>query len=198
MAVYWRKPEDHSRGNDAMPKTVEILLSGSGGQGLLLAGQILADAAIRDGKNASQTQSYGPEARGGASRAEVIISEGDIDYPRVARPDILLVMSREALAKYANTMKPGGTLLVDTTYIQDTPATTARVFAMPYSRIARETLGGEMAANIVALGALAALTGAVTKESLRSALLARIPRGTGAINLKALELGWQSASQSAA
>lgn len=190
---------NHSKGNDSsMAQTTEIILSGSGGQGLITAGQILADAVIRDGKNTVQTQSYGPEARGGASRAEVIISNQEIDYPKVTRPDIVLVMSQEALQKYAGWLGPGGMLIVDTTYIQDVPSSSAKVFAQPYSRIAREVLGKEMVANIVALGALAALTGVVSKESLQSALTARIPPGTEALNLKALELGWQKARQAAA
>lgn len=181
-----------------MTKTSEILLSGSGGQGLITAGQILADAVVREGKNTVQTQSYGPEARGGACRSEIIISEEEIDYPKVTKPNILLVMSQEALLKYVGKLDAGGTLIIDTTYIQDVPPTAARVFALPYSRIARECLGKEMVANIVALGALAALTGIVTKESLQSALMSRIPPGTEALNQKALDLGWQSARQAAA
>jgi len=181
-----------------VPKTSEIVLSGSGGQGLILAGQILAEAVIKDGKNTVQTQSYGPEARGGASKAEVIISESEIDYPKVTYPDILLAMSNEAISKYAGTLKSGGTLIVDTTYVKDLPSIPASVLAVPYSRIAKETLNKEMVSNIVALGALAAFTGVVSKESLQSALMARIPRGTEALNQKALELGWESAGEAAA
>ena len=181
-----------------MAQRSEIILSGSGGQGLIMAGQILAEAAVRDGKNTVQTQSYGPEARGGASRAEIIIRDGDIDYPKVTKPDVLLAMSQEAFHKYAGKLSDGGTLLVDTTYVQDVPPFAGRVFALPYSRIAKEKLGKEMVANVVALGALAALTGVVTKESLQAALLSRVPRGTGALNLQALELGWQFAAQAAA
>lgn len=181
-----------------MTQNCEILLSGTGGQGLILAGQILAEAVVRDGKNAVQTQSYGPEARGGASRAEVIISDGEIDYPRVTRPDVLLVMSQEALRKFAGKLDEDSILMVDSTNINDIPVTSAKVFKIPYSRIAKENLGKEMVANIVALGALAAVTGVVTKESLMSALMSRIPRGTEALNKKALELGWNSARQAAA
>lgn len=181
-----------------MSQTSEVLLSGSGGQGLLMAGQILADAVVRDGKNTVQTQSYGPEARGGASRAEVIISNEDIDYPRVTKPDILLAMSQEALLRYIENLDEGATLIVDSTYVQEVPETPAKVFSMPYSKIAREYLGKEMVANIVALGALGAITGIVTKESLISALLSRIPKGTEAMNQKALELGWKTAGQAAA
>jgi 2-oxoglutarate ferredoxin oxidoreductase subunit gamma len=178
--------------------TSEIVLSGTGGQGLILAGQILADAVIRDGKNAVQTQSYGPEARGGASKAEVIISDGEIDYPKVTTPNILLVMSREALKKYADTISENGILIIDTTNITDQLPKGTNVFAVPYTRIAKENLGKEMFANVVALGALAAITGIVTKDSLQLALMSRIPPGTEAVNKKALELGWKSADQAAA
>jgi 2-oxoglutarate ferredoxin oxidoreductase subunit gamma len=181
-----------------MSQTSEILLSGSGGQGLILAGQILAEAVVRDGKNTVQTQSYGPEARGGASKAEVIISNEEIDYPKVTKPDILLVMSQEALNRYAGQLNPGGTLIVDSTYILDPLPTENKVISAPYSRIAKESLGKEMVANVVALGALVALTGVVTLESLKSALMSRIPPGTEALNNKALELGWKSVSQAAA
>jgi len=178
--------------------TNEIILSGTGGQGLILAGQILADAVIRDGKNAVQTQSYGPEARGGASKAEVIISDGEIDYPKVTQPDILLVMSREALKKYAGNVSENGTIIIDNTYITDPLPSGANVFAVPYTRIAKENLGKEMFANVVALGALAAISGIVSKESLQAALMSRIPPGSEALNKKALELGWKSAQQAAA
>lgn len=181
-----------------LSQNCEILLSGTGGQGLILAGQILAEAVVRDGKNAVQTQSYGPEARGGSSRAEVIISDGEIDYPLVTRPDVLLAMSKEALKKFVGKLDENSILMVDSTHIEEIPATTARIFKIPYSKIAKETLGKEMVANIVALGALAAATGVVTKESLTSALMSRIPRGTEALNQKALDIGWNSASQTAA
>lgn len=182
-----------------MPQASEVILSGSGGQGLIMAGQILAEAAIKDGKNVVQTQSYGPEARGGASKAEIIISESEIDYPKVTRPGIILVMSHQALSKYAGELKPGGALIVDTTYIKDLPpAAPAKVLALPCSRIAKESFNKEIVANIVALGALAAFTGIVSKESLYSALILRIPPGTEDLNKKALELGWESARQAAA
>lgn len=178
-----------------MSEKKEVILSGTGGQGLILAGQILAEAAVLDGKNTVQTQSYGPEARGGASRSEVIISDGEIDYPKVTRPDVLLAMSQEALNKYSPLVGRGGTIIVDTTYIEELPSTLARVVAFPCSRMAKENLGREVVANIVALGALAAITGVVSRESLEEALLHRIPKGTEDLNKRALELGWESASQ---
>ncbi len=176
-----------------MPRTIEFRLSGSGGQGLILAGVILADAAIREGKNAVQAQSYGPEARGGASKAEVIISDGEIDYPKVVLPDVVLAMSQDAADKYAGKVKKGGLLIVDNTYVKNVPPTPARVYGFPISRLAREKVGKELVANIVALGMLAGLTGAVSRQTLEQALLSRIPRGTESLNLKALELGFEMA-----
>ena len=142
----------------------EIRLAGSGGQGLILAGIILAEAAgIYDGKFVCQTQSYGPEARGGASKAEVVISDAEIDYPKAIQPDVLLAMNQKSLDAFSSDLKPGGLLLVDADLVKEAPA--SRVLALPFTRIARE-LGRAMAANIVALGALAQLTGAVSLESL--------------------------------
>ncbi|MDP3181915.1 MAG: 2-oxoacid:acceptor oxidoreductase family protein [Desulfobaccales bacterium] len=170
-----------------MAKRYEIRLAGSGGQGLILAGIILAEAAgLYDGKFVCQTQSYGPAARGGASKAEVVISDEEIDYPKAIQPDVLLAMNQKSLDTYLSDLKPDGLLLVDATFVTEIPATGA--VAIPFTRIARE-LGKEMAANIVALGALATLSGAVTLKSLRTAVLARVPPGTAELNKKALAAG---------
>ena len=171
----------------------EIRLAGSGGQGLILAGIILAEAAgIYDGKFVCQTQSYGPAARGGASKAEVVISDAEIDYPKAIRPDVLLAMNQKSLDTYLADLKPEGLLIVDATLVPEVPLD--RFIAIPFTRIARD-LGKEMAANIVALGALAALSGAVSLESLEKAVLARVPQGTGELNQKALAAGVASARQ---
>ncbi|KKM11728.1 2-oxoglutarate ferredoxin oxidoreductase subunit gamma [Clostridiales bacterium PH28_bin88] len=171
----------------------ELRLSGSGGQGLILAGIILAEAAIKEGKNAVQTQSYGPEARGGASKAEVIISSEEIDYPKVSKPDVLLAMTQEACDKYRRDLRPDSLLLADATHVHDIPAGSTRVYSLPITRVAREELGKEMVANIVALGALAQLTGVVSRESLVSAILARVPKGTENLNERAFQAGWSLA-----
>jgi 2-oxoglutarate ferredoxin oxidoreductase subunit gamma len=165
----------------------EIRLAGSGGQGLILAGIILAEAAgVHDGKFVCQTQSYGPEARGGASKAEVVIGDAEIDYPKAIQPDVLLAMNQKSLDAFLSDLKPGGLLLVDADLVSEFPA--SRAVALPFTRIARD-LGRAMAANIVALGALAALTGAVTLPSLMAAVLARVPKGTEELNKKALKAG---------
>jgi 2-oxoglutarate ferredoxin oxidoreductase subunit gamma len=170
-----------------MTERYEIRLAGSGGQGLILAGIILAEAAgIYDGKFVCQTQSYGPAARGGASKAEVVLSDAEIDYPQAMQPDVFLALNQKSLDTYLADLKPGGLLIVDETLVPEVPL--ERFVALPFTHLARE-LGKEMAANIVALGALAALTGAVTLDSLEKAVLARVPKGTEELNKKALAAG---------
>jgi 2-oxoglutarate ferredoxin oxidoreductase subunit gamma len=170
-----------------MTQRYEIRLAGSGGQGLILAGIILAEAAgVHDGKFVCQTQSYGPEARGGASKAEVVISDAAIDYPMAIQPDVLLAMNQKSLDTFIRDLKPGGLLLVDADLVQEAPAT--GTVALPFTQIARE-LGRAMAANIVALGALARLTGAVSLQSLEAAILARVPKGSEDLNRRALAAG---------
>lgn len=177
-----------------MGKRYEIRLSGSGGQGLILAGIILAEAAgVYDGKYVAQTQSYGPEARGGASKAEVVISDEEIDYPMATRPDLLLAMNQGSCDAYYYDMKPEGMLVVDSTFVTNTPTTKA--VRIPFTQLARKELGREMVANIVALGALATLTNMVSPQALETAVLARVPRGTEELNRRALQLGSRKARE---
>lgn len=176
-----------------MGSAAEICLSGSGGQGLILAGIILAEAAVSDGRSALQTQSYGPEARGGASRSEVIISDEDPDYPRVSNPDILLAMSQEAYLKYLPRVREGGLVLLDSTNVEEVPRNNVRVVSLPITGMARDELGKELVANIVALGALVELTGVVSKEKLMEVLLSRVPQKFAELNRQALEKGQQAA-----
>lgn len=171
----------------------EIRLSGSGGQGIILAGIILAEAAVLDGRNVVQTQSYGPEARGGASKAEIIISTGEIDYPKVVVPDVLLAMTQEAYNRYGDCLRKGYPLIIDSTLVQEIGTVTGPVYAIPITGLAREKLAKEMSANIVALGALVGLTHVVTWENLLKATLSRVPKETAALNQKALELGREAA-----
>lgn len=169
----------------------EIRLAGEGGQGMILAGIILAEAAaIFDGKNAVQSQSYGPEARGGASKAEVIIAEGDIDFPEVIRADVLLILSQEAYDKYAGTVKTGGLVIIDTTNV--TVVESDEAMRLPITEIAIETTGRAITANTVALGALVELTDVVSKDAISKAVAARAPKGTQEINQTALEAGFKA------
>jgi 2-oxoglutarate ferredoxin oxidoreductase subunit gamma len=170
----------------------EVRLSGSGGQGLIVAGIILAEAAgVYDGKYVCQTQSYGPEARGGSSKAEVVISDEEIDYPKAIKPDVLLAMNQKSCDAYIFDLKPDGILIVDSTYVKQVPST--RALAIPFTQMARDDVGKEMMANIIALGALATLTGVVSLTSLEAAVLARVPVGTEELNKKALEIGIEAA-----
>jgi 2-oxoglutarate ferredoxin oxidoreductase subunit gamma len=170
----------------------EIRLAGEGGQGLILAGLILAEAAaVYDGKNAVQTQSYGPEARGGASKAEVVISDGVIDYPKVIAADLLLCMSQEACSRYAYDLKKTGLLLVDSVHVNRAPTSSA--YLIPIAKIAEEVTGRRITANIVALGLIVGLTDVVSRKAIESAVRARAPKGTEALNLKALQAGLEYA-----
>jgi len=178
-------------GGGTVAERLELRLAGSGGQGLILAGVILAEAVgIQEGKFVTQTQSYGPEARGGASKSEVVISDAEIDYPKAVKPDILLCMNQTASDLYIFDVKPGGVLIVDSTLVHHLP--TSRAVALPFTKIARE-LGQEMMANVVALGALATLTKVVSLRSLETALLARVPPDTRKLNKQALEAGSKAA-----
>ena len=170
---------------------VEFRLSGSGGQGLLLAGIVLAEAAILDDKNAVQTQSYGPEARGGASKAEVVISDEDIDYPKATDPDYLLALTAESYKTYGPSMG-GGLIIVDAS-VPLSGEITARTVAVPIRETARDKIGKKVVANIVALGVLGGLSGAATRESLEAAVKGRVPKGTEELNLSALRAGFDLA-----
>lgn len=168
---------------------MEFRLSGSGGQGLILAGIILAEAAIGDGKEAVQSQSYGPEARGGSSKSEVIISDKTIYYPKVEKPDFLLAMTQEALVKYSVDLNQDSILVVDSTFVKEVPAQFKKVYSIPITQMAKEELGRDLFANIIALGIVAKLTKAVSLKALEQAVLARVPKGTEQMNKQALELG---------
>ncbi len=168
-----------------------ISLTGTGGQGIILAGIILAEAAILEGKQAIQTQSYGPEARGGASKAEVIISDEPIDYPKITVADILLAMSQEACTKYVGYLKKGGKLIVDATNVDTIPAIDADILTAPITKAARDNLKKDMFANIVALGVLVGSTGIVSREAVTKAVLDRVPKGTEEVNTRALEIGFE-------
>ena len=168
----------------------EIRLSGAGGQGLILIGKILAEAAaIYDEKNATQSQSYGPEARGGASRSEVIISDGDIDYPKATNIDLLLAMTQEAVNKYADDVKDGGIIITDTNYVKKLPEGNFHVYSFPITEIAEEKAGRKIVANIIALGAIERLSRIVSPEAIINAIRARVPKGTEETNITAFKLG---------
>ncbi|MCH5138787.1 2-oxoacid:acceptor oxidoreductase family protein [Clostridiaceae bacterium UIB06] len=174
-----------------MSKRVELRLTGSGGQGLILGGIILANAAILDGKNAIQSQSYGPEARGGSSKAEVLISKEKIDFPKVQSTDLLLSLTKVALDKYVDSVENGGVLLVDSSVELPEVSGKAKVVQIPILETAAEVIGKPMVANIVAIGAINGLLGLVSKKSLETAVLNRVPKGTEELNRKSLQEGYK-------
>jgi 2-oxoglutarate ferredoxin oxidoreductase subunit gamma len=155
---------------------------------LILAGIILAEAAgIYEGKSVAQTQSYGPEARGGVSRSDIIISDEEIDYPEAIRLDMLVAMNQRSCDEYFADLKPTGILLVDSTFVSEFP--TQRAIAIPFTRIAREKVGKEFVANIVSLGALTPFCPVVSREAMAKAVLSRVPEGTEDLNRAALQAG---------
>lgn len=174
----------------------EVRISGEGGQGVILAGIILAEAAIRDGRNVVQTQVYGPESRGGATKAEVIISDEEIDYPKAGRIDLLLALTQEACDKYSGDLKDRGAMIVDSSQVVALPPGGFTLFALPIIETAKEKLGKGVVANIVALGTIAALSSAVSREAIEKAVLARVPKGTEELNLLALAAGFELAGAS--
>jgi len=166
----------------------EVRLSGAGGQGLILAGKILAEAAvIFQDLNATQSQSYGPEARGGASRSEVVISDEEIDYPKAGRVDLLLAMTQEAYDRYHNEVKEDGVIIVDSTFVKEFDD--ERVISLPITDTAEKETSRSLTANIVALGVTTVVSKILKEESVRKAIMVRVPKGTEEMNLKAFAAG---------
>jgi 2-oxoglutarate ferredoxin oxidoreductase subunit gamma len=172
----------------------EVLIAGFGGQGIILAGVILGRAiALYEGRNAIQIQSYGPEARGGACRSEVVISDEEIDYPMVTKPDVFVAMSQEAFDRYIGRLKADGVLIADSSLVRfDEAKVRSRSYRVP-ATLAADELGRRVVANVVMLGALGGITGLASRESLRRSVMDMAPKGTEELNLKALERGFEIA-----
>jgi len=170
-----------------MKSLYEVRLSGSGGQGLITAGMILGEACgLYDDKYVVQTQSYGPEARGGACKSELIISDYKINYPKPVKVDILLALSQDAYNKYIGDLKKDG-VVFDSTNVKHVKG--KNVYPIPITQLAMDVVKLKVTANVVALGIIFSLTKIVSYESLERSLLNRIPPGTEAINKKALSVG---------
>jgi 2-oxoglutarate ferredoxin oxidoreductase subunit gamma len=169
----------------------EVRLSGFGGQGIILAGEIVGKAAaLYDRKYATFTQGYGPESRGGACSAEVIIDERPVHYPHVLDPDVLVVMSQGAYNRYVPEFSKDGMLVIDDGLVTlDEMAQGRKVLAIPATRIAEE-VGRKLVANIVMLGFLAAVTDLTSVEAMRQAVLTSIPKGTEDLNIRAFQAGF--------
>lgn len=167
-----------------------IILSGSGGQGVITAAIILAEAALLyEGLNAVQSQSYGPEARGGASRSDVIISDTDILFPKVVEPNVLVCLTQEAYDKFSGLIRPGGFLLTDSHYVKQNERVDAKQIELDMHQKVIDKIGKPIVFNICMLGALIIFIKLIKPESIMKVLENRIPPGFLQINKEALELG---------
>ncbi len=172
----------------------EIRLCGFGGQGIVLAGLIAGKAiALFDHREATFTQSYGPESRGGAASAAIVASDEEILYPYVTRPNLIAAMYQEAYMTYHGQLAEGGLLLIDEDLVQPDPNANQRMVAVPATRIAEKELGRKQVANVVMLGAMAAVSEAISTEAMRQAVLDSVPKGTEELNMKAFERGYEHA-----
>lgn len=172
-----------------MSKRVEVRISGLGGQGVVLAGQILGRAAVHDGKYVVQTQSYGAEARGSAAKSEVIISDDKIGFPKVRKCDILVAMSQSALNTHFRDLKENGVLLVDEDTVKDMPPIKARVLRIPATRISESELKSKIFANVVMLGALTKKVEVVSEKAMERGIIESVSKETKEENIKAFRKG---------
>jgi 2-oxoglutarate ferredoxin oxidoreductase subunit gamma len=174
----------------------EIRIAGFGGQGVILAAVVIGKAAaIFEGGYATMTQSFGPEARGGSSSAQVILSADPILYPYVTLPDVLVVMSQEAYTRFSSQLKPGGILIVEQDMVRvDKVAPGERIYAVPATRLA-EQLGRKVVLNIVMVGFFGAVTGLVDARALRQAVADSVPPAMQALNLQAFDKGFEYGSR---
>lgn len=165
----------------------EIILAGSGGQGLIVSGMMLGEAAILEGKNVVQTQSYGIASRGGFSASEVIVDRDEIIFQQVREPDVILALTEEAMEKYISYAAKGVPVFYDTTLLS--PRSGENLYGYPFTEMA-EGLGHPGAANMIALGVMGSVTGMVEKESLNKVINKRFSGKTADINIKALNKGF--------
>jgi 2-oxoglutarate ferredoxin oxidoreductase subunit gamma len=169
----------------------ELRIAGFGGQGVVLAGNIVGQAvAVYDKQYAAFTQNYGPEARGGSCTAEVVAAEEPIGYPYLTSPQIVVILSQDAYNKYGKDLPAETQLIIDPDLVKPDPSQSHPYLTIPTNRMARE-MGRVVVANIILLGFLSAVSSYVTAEALRKSVLATVPKGTGEFNMKAFELGYK-------
>ena len=176
---------------------IEVRIAGFGGQGVILAGIIVGKAAsLFDGINAVQTQSYGPEARGGASKTEVVISDEDIQYPKVMSPDVLVAMSHEAAITYIHDLKDEGIIIIDPDLVDESEIKdfliehNIKVYYARVTKTAENEVGLRIVANIVMVGAITKLTDVISYDGARESVLSSVPPGTEKKNIQAFEAGY--------
>lgn len=173
-----------------MKNRVRLVFSGSGGQGVITAAILLAEAAVLfEGINATQTQSYGAEARGGATRSDVILSETEILYPMVTQPNVVICLTQEAYTKFAPIIRPGGLLLTDSKLVQTVKKAEAKQIELPMYETVMEKVGNPIVYSICVLGVLVGITEIVRPEAILAVLKARIPEELLAMNHRAFDMG---------
>ncbi len=177
-----------------MPKRIEIIISGFGGQGVVLAGEILGRAAAYEEKHVVQTQSYGAEARGSAARSEVIISDRKIEFPKVRKCDILVAMSQKALEVNLKDLKKKGVLIVDKDKVEKLPDTKTGVFKIPATKSAAKLLKSRLYTNVIMLGALTKITGIVEEKTVEKAITDSVPETTREANILGFRKGLKLAT----
>jgi len=171
---------------------LDLTIAGVGGQGSILAGVILGSAAVTyDGKFAVQTQAYSSELRGGFAATWVIISDKPIVFPRVTRPDILIAQAQDSISRFAGTLKPEGSLIIDADMVHRIPQGVNRIYEVHATTTAHQKLKAPVTANMIVLGALCRVTGIVSREALEKAISAASPQGKDRLNLEAFELGFE-------
>jgi 2-oxoglutarate ferredoxin oxidoreductase subunit gamma len=175
---------------------VRLVFSGSGGQGVITAAIILAEAAvIYDGMNATQSQSYGAAARGGSTRSDIIISDSEIDFPEVTQANILVCLTQDAYNSYSSIIRPGGTLLSDSRFVQIVRKVDAKQIELPMYESVMEKIGKPVVFNICVLGALIGLTEVIKPKSVMAAVADRVPKDFLDLNNRAFDLGLVLGSQ---
>lgn len=173
-------------------KRTRLVFSGSGGQGVITAAIILSEAAvIHEGMNATQSQSYGAAARGGATRSDIILSQSDIDFPGVTQPNILVCLTQEAYTAFSPIIRPGGTLLTDSRFVKQAKKVDAKQLELPMYEEVMEQVGKPIVFNICVLGALVGLTGLIKPESLLKTIKDRVPPDFVEMNQQAFEIGFE-------
>jgi 2-oxoglutarate ferredoxin oxidoreductase subunit gamma len=171
---------------------VRLVFSGSGGQGVITAAIILAEGAvIKEGLNATQSQSYGAAARGGSTRSDIIISDKEINFPEVTQPNILVCLTQDAYNTYASVIRPGGILLTDSRYVQTTRKVDAKQIELPMYDTVMKEIGKPVVFNICMLGALVSITEVIKPVSVLAAVVGKVPKDFIGLNTEAFELGME-------
>jgi len=175
----------------------ELRFAGLGGQGIVMLGRILASAAIYDGKEATQVETYGMQQRGGDVRTDVVISGEKVDFPEVTKANVLVAMAQQALDKNAHCLRPGGILVIDSSHVDRSKidCVASQVCSVPASQIAEKELGNPLVTSVLMLGALTGLTGLLSKASMERAIAESVPKKVQELNLRAFRRGLEEGAK---